>query len=106
MNLPSNSKILNMKALIILFFPLFLSACFSGEEVFDCGGVGLVISSKTAILGSKKYEFCKKDGVQSFYAENCNTIVRTEDAFLFDTITGQLKGSQNQSANGQCKKIK
>ena len=95
-----------MKLVIILFFPLFLSACFVSEEAYNCGGVGLVISGKTAILGSRKYEFCKKDGVQSFYAENCKTVVRTEDAFLFDTITGQLTGSQNQSANGQCKKLK
>ena len=103
MNLPSNSKILNMKTLIILFFPLLLSACFTGEEVFDCGGKGLVISGKKATLGAYNYELCEKKGVELYFAEKCNTGTFV-DGFYFDTITNRLQAGDIFS--GQCKKVK
>ena len=110
MNLPTYSKIDNMKKLIILFFPLFLSACFAGEEFYDCGGTGLVISGKKATLGAHKYELCKKKGVELFFAEKCNKgnsgIFGTE-GFYFDSITGKISASfVPPNANGQCIKIK
>ena len=93
-----------MKMLIILFFPLFLSACFVGEELYDCGGTGLVISGKKATLGTNNYELCEKKGVELHFSEKCNSSAFVM-FFYFDTITNRIRAGYPISS-GQCIKIK
>ena len=105
MNLPSNSKILNMKTIISTLLLDSLVACSIGEQKYDCEGIGLVITTKESKFGNNgSLKYCKTEGVVNYYGVgNCNNLDKVN--YQFDTVTYLMTAVHSQGGTLQCKKV-
>jgi hypothetical protein len=83
---------MQMKNLIILSLPFFLTACFDDGKTYDCNGMGLKITNSKATFGPIEFNLCRKEGLFNYYKVNCKS---NDSEATFDTVTHYFSfGSQ------------